>query len=187
MNVAIFGGRFDPIHNGHLTVAKEILKSGKADEVWMSIENQHQWRPIVASAECRIEMMHLAIQSECNIKIDTTPIELGGLTETITVMREIRSKSPENTYFFVCGSDQPFSKWTHWEELEKEVTFLIVPRKGSSLDIIPTNCIILDDLTYEPVDDSATRIRNLLQEGKPITGLVPSAVEKYILEKGLYK
>lgn len=187
MNVAIFGGRFDPIHNGHLKVAKEILKSGKADEVWMSIENEHQWRPIVASSEDRIAMVNLAITGETKFKIDTTPIELGGLTETISVMREIRRKNPENTYFFVCGSDQPFSKWTYWEELEKEVTFLIVPRKGSVLETVPKNCIVLDDVTYEPVDDSATRIRNFIKEGKSITGLVPESVEKYIAEHELYR
>src|SRR5579872_799361 len=108
MQIALFGGRFDPIHNGHLAVAKEILKVGAADEVWLSIENEHQWRPIVASWQDRKNMVKLAIEEKDRpyssresvgriekfsthfvrskdkqkLKIDLTPIELGGLTET---------------------------------------------------------------------------------------------------------
>lgn len=189
MNIAIFGGRFDPVHNGHMAIAQEILQQKKADEVWMSIENLHQWRPIIASSKDRKTMVHSAIEREPYIKVDSTPIQLGGVTETITVMREIRKKFPENSYFFVCGSDQlpNFPKWTHWEQLQKEVTFLVVPRKGSPFENVPANCIVLDDVDYEPLEDSATRIRSFLKEGKSITRLVPEEVEKYIVENELYK
>lgn len=184
--VAILGGRFDPIHNGHLAVATEVLKTKSADEVWLSLENQHQWRPIVASVEDRKAMVELAIQEESRFKIDLTPIELGGMTETISVVRALRKKYPQDEFVFVVGSDQPFSRWTHWEELEKEVHFLIVARKGSVMENIPSNATFITDPTYEPLDDSATRIRELRKMGKSITGLVPESVEKYIISHNLY-
>lgn len=188
MTIALFGGRFDPIHNGHIKIAQEVLKIKAADEVWFSLENQHQWRPIVASIQDRLAMLQLAIEGESRFKIDQTPIKLGGLTETISVIRELR-KTIKDSIIFIAGSDQlpTFPKWTHWEELKEEVRFLIVARKGSPVENVPENCTIVDDPTYEPLEDSATRIRNLIQEGKPITGLVPEKVEKYIIEHGLYK
>lgn len=194
MRIALFGGRFDPIHNGHMTVAREVLQVGAADEIWFSVENQHQWRPIVASAEERKLMLQMAISSESStalrqkMKIDMTPIKLGGLTETIAVVRELR-KHIKDEIVFVAGSDQltTFHKWTHWEELEKELTFLIIVRKGSPIINPPKNCRIIDDPNYEPLEDSATRIRELRKEGKSITGLVPEKVEEYIISHGLYK
>lgn len=242
MRIALFGGRFDPIHNGHLAVAQEVLKAGKVDEVWFSVENQHQWRPIVASSEDRVAMIQLAISSviaseaphqksvqgeakqsyltrhpelvsgspgsqvptspeattgrgkpgmtlKSQFKLDTTPLELGGSTTTLFVMRELRKKFPQHEFVFVVGSDQlgVFHKWTHWEELEKEVQFLVVARKGSPLENVPANATVITDSDYEPLEDSATRIRELLGLGKSITGLVPKEVEQYIIEKGLYR
>jgi nicotinate-nucleotide adenylyltransferase len=189
MKIGLFGGRFDPIHNGHLAVAKEVLKMGKADEVWLSIENQHQWRPIVGSAEDRKKMAELAITGLSNFKVDMTPVELGGTTETIQVVRQLRKKYPEHEFIFIVGSDQlpTFHKWSHWEDVKKEVQFLIVARKGSPLDNIPENAAVITDPTYEPLDDSATRIREFLHLGTSISGLVPKAVEEYIKEHKLYQ
>lgn len=189
MKIALFGGRFDPVHNGHLAVAQEVLKMKAADEVWFSLEYQHQWRPIVGSVADRKAMLELAIGGEPQFKIDETPIKLGGLTETIAVMRKIKQKYSEHEFIFVCGSDQlpTFPKWSHWDELQKEVHFLIIARKGSPLTNIPQNATVIDDPTYEPLEDSATRIRELRKAGKSISGLVPKSVEEYIIKHGLYK
>lgn len=207
MRIALFGGRFDPIHNGHLAVAQEVIKTHAADEVWLSIENQHQWRPIVASAEDRKNMAELAIKEkkilkhstqyllprsgavqDDKLKVDMTPVELGGLTETIKVVRRLREKYPEHVFVFVVGSDQlpTFHRWSHWEELLKEVRFLIIARKGYPLENVPANAKVISDPTYEPLEDSATRIREFLKMGKSIHGLVPLSVEEYITKHKLY-
>lgn len=209
MKIALFGGRFDPIHNGHLAVANEIREIGAADEVWFSLENQHQWRPIVASWEDRKRMVEVAIASGNEIawsssasrnqremedsvkkqfKIDETPIKLGGLTETLSVIRELRKKV-QDEIFFVVGSDQipTFPQWTHWEELQKEVTFLMVARKGFPIRKVPQNCIVIEDPNYIPLEDSATEVRERIKRGESITGFVPKKVEEYIIEHGLYK
>lgn len=221
MKIALFGGRFDPVHNGHIAVAREVLKMKAADEVWFSVENQHQWRPIVASAEDRETMLRLAIQftrhpersegsqsknkpalpagrdssalpqndSNNTLKVDTTPLELGGQTTTLFVVRELRKKFPQHDFVFVVGSDNMnvFHKWTHWEELEKEVHFLVIARKGSPVENVPENATVITDPTYEPLEDSATRVRELLGQGKSIHGLVPDSVENYIIEHKLYR
>lgn len=188
MRIAIFGGRFDPVHNGHMAVAKEVLKVGAADKVWFSLENQHQWRPIVASSKDRKTMLKFAIEGKLHFDIDTTPIKLGGQTETISVMRELRKKYPQYEFVFIVGSDQlgVFDKWTHWKELLQEVQFLIVARKGYPLENVPSNATIITDPTYEPLEDSATRIREFIKAGESIRGLVSKKVEEYIRKYKLY-
>jgi len=189
MQIALFGGRFDPVHNGHIAIAKEVLKMKAADEVWFSLENQHQWRPIIASSSDRLAMLTRAIEHENHMKIDDTPIRLGGLTQTLFVMRELKKRMKKDRVIFLCGSDQliRMPEWTHWKELEKEVQFLVVGRKGSPIEKVPSNCVILQDPTYEPLEDSATRIREKIKKEKSIRGLVPKKVEAYIHEKGLYR
>src|SRR5579872_1526832 len=123
------------------------------------------------------------------LRIDLTPTELGGLTETISVMRALHKKFPQHEFVFVVGSDQlpTFPKWSHWEELQKEVHFLMVARKNSPLENIPENVTVINDPNYVPLEDSATKIRELRKIGKSIHGLVPNVVEEYIEKKQLYK
>lgn len=189
MKIGIFGGRFDPIHNGHLAVAYEILKHKNIDEIWFLLDNAHQWRPIEASIKDRINMLKLAIKDEKKFKVSDVAIKLGGMTETIIVMRFLKKMYPENEFFFICGSDQlpTFPKWTHWEDLLNEVKFWVVARKDYPLNQKYTNCEIIEDSSYIPLNDSATKIRERIKNGGPIKNLVSESVEKYILEKGLYR
>lgn len=189
MTVGIFGGRFDPIHNGHLAVAEEILKQKNPGEIWFLPDNQHQWRPIEASAIDRINMLNLAIGKNKRYKISDVGIKLGGMTETITVMRNLRKTQPENEYFFICGSDQlpTFPKWTHWKDLLEEVKFWVIIRKGYPIVNIPKNCEIIEDPNYTPLENSATEIRKRIKNKLLITNLTLKNVEKYIEKRNLYQ
>lgn len=189
MKIAIFGGRFDPPHIGHLRIASEILKLKKADEVWFVPDNFHQWNPIVASIKNRLEMLELLTKNKNDMKVDDIAFKLGSITETIKVIRELR-KMYQHDYFFICGSDQliNFSKWTHWNELQKELKFLIVPRLGFSIhDNLPLNYEILNNMNYQPLDNSSTEIRERIKKGLPINGLVTEEVKEYIVKQELYK
>lgn len=191
MKIAIFGGRFDPPHIGHLKIASEILKLKKADEVWFVPDNFHQWNPIVASIKNRLEMLELLIKNKDNMKVNDIASKLGGTTETIKVIRELR-KMYQHDYFFICGSDQliNFSKWTHWEELQKELKFLIILRTGfpiRQLADLPENYEILDDMNYQPLNNSSTEIRNRIKKGLSIMDLVTEEVKEYVVKQELYK
>ncbi len=187
MKIALFGGRFDPVHNGHIAVAKEILKLQIADQVWLLPDAAHQWNPIVASSADRVEMLKLAIKNEKNLKVNLTAIDLGGSTETIKVLHALKNKY-DHEFVFVGGSDQlpSLHKWTHWEQLEKELPFIIVNRKNYPIQHNFTNVQVINDIDYEPLEDSSTRIRSLLSHHQSIKGLVNPEVEEYIAQKKLY-
>lgn len=189
MTIALFGGRFDPIHNGHLAVARAVLKQDSIDEVWFVPDNVHQWNPIIAYAEDRLKMLELVLFSK-RTKLSDIAIRLGGKTRTIDVIDALQMKFTQRLNFiFICGSDQipDFPKWTGWERLEKEMQFLIIPRKGYPITDFPQNCRVLSDTRYDPLDDSSRKIRERIKTGLSIRALVPKQVEEYIMEKKLYK
>lgn len=207
MQIALFGGRFDPVHTGHMAIANEVLKAvPSVDEVWMVPDNHHHWNPTVASTTERMEMLKL-VQNE---KIMPTNIgylvseKREGMTVTIDVIRALQGDrqfadilpdlfpkpDPKNTYIFIAGSDQlpRLHEWHEYKELLMRMPFLIFPRKGyQTSGDLPAGCLWLSDTQFEPMDDSATRVRGLLKEGKSISGLVPTVIENYIVEKGLYQ
>ncbi|HET9946796.1 MAG TPA: nicotinate (nicotinamide) nucleotide adenylyltransferase [Patescibacteria group bacterium] len=191
MQIALFGGRFDPIHNGHLAIAQEVLRSAPSvDEVWLVPDNHHHWNPTVASPKQRLEMLTL-VQTD-KIKANDIGIQVShlrdGMTATIDVIRELQKKT-KNTYIFIAGSDQlpRLSEWTDYKELTMRLPFLIVPRKGHTLKgNLPDNCFWLTDKEYEPLEDSATRVRERLANGQSISDLVPKSVEDYIKKHHLY-
>lgn len=199
MQIALFGGRFDPVHNGHLAIAQEVLKAvPSVDEVWFVPDNHHHWNPTVAAVEDRLAMLHLvandpSTNAQGRMKVSDIGIQVSkkreGMTVIIDVIRELQ-KQTKNTYLFVAGSDQlpRLHEWHDYKELLMRMPFLMFPRVGYQLSgDLPEGCMWLSDTRFEPMDDSATRVRKLLQEGKSITHLVPKKVEHYIIEHKLYQ
>lgn len=197
MQIALFGGRFDPVHNGHVAIAHEVLKAvPSVDEVWMVPDNHHHWNPTVATAEQRMEMLKLIetdplTNAQGRIKASDIGIQVSqkrdGMTVTIDVIRELQKKT-KNTYIFIAGSDQlpRLHEWHDYEELHMRLPFLIFPRKGyQTSGELPVG-MWLSDTEFEPIDDSATEVRRRLKAGESISDLVPGKVEEYIKEHKLY-
>lgn len=211
--IALFGGRFDPVHNGHVAIAQEVLHAiPSIDEVWMTPDNKHHWNPTAASFEDRLAMLKLveedsALNMGGKIKVSDIGYKVSqkreGMTVTIDVIRALQEekywkelvsndeKRPlKNTYLFIAGSDQlpRLSQWHDYAELHMRLPFLIFPRVGYQTEgELPFGCMWLTDRQFEPMDDSATAVRNHLEKGESISHLVPKKVEVYIKEHGLYK
>lgn len=191
MQIALFGGSFDPVHNGHIAIAHEVLNViPSVDEVWLMPDNQHHWKFAGASIKDRLAMLHLV--EEPKIKVSEIGIEVAknrdGMTVTIDVIRELQ-KQTKDTYIFIAGSDQlpRLHEWHDYDELLMRLPFIIFPRKGYTLSgELPAGCMWLSDVAFEPMEDSATRVRELRKAGKSISGFVPEKVEKYIIEHNLY-
>jgi len=185
MNIGLFGGRFDPPHNGHVQIAREILKRQLADEVWFIPANTHPWRSMVASASDRLAMTKLL--EEERIKISDIEIKRGGETYTIDTIKELLMRKTNIKYFWILGSDQlqDFDRWKEYKKLQQLIRFLVFPRKGYMHKELPENFILINN--YVATDISSSKIRNRIKKGLPISNFAPKEVEAYIREKGLYK
>ncbi|MDM8000942.1 MAG: nicotinate-nucleotide adenylyltransferase [Dehalococcoidia bacterium] len=198
MRVGVFGGTFDPIHRGHLTVARAIQKSLKLDKIvfvpagqpWMK-----EGTPISPVAD-RVEMVRLALKRRRRFELSTIEAERPGpsyAVDTIdTFHRELGSGS---ALFFLLGSDAlaEIGKWREPGRLLRLCTLVAFPRPGCPLPSLESLQAavpgIADRIIFAQVpqvDLRATDIRRWVAEGRSIAGMVPRAVERYILEHGLY-
>lgn len=188
MNIALFGGRFDPPHNGHLHIAREVLKDlPDIDAVWLVPANTHPWRPIIASGEDRLAMARLL--EEDKIKVSDIDLRRNRETFTIDTIRDLE-RTTDNSYVFICGADQikNFHLWKDYEELEEKLHFIVFPRVGFAIPkILPKNFTLMTATDFIATDDSATEIRNRIKQGLPIDHLVPEKIARYITKKGLYR
>lgn len=203
--VAILGGAFDPITLGHIQVAKLILNHSKVfDEVFIMPCYQHIYNKKMASPEHRLEMCKLAAKIDGRIKVFDYEItnKLRGETYNLA-KRLLEDKKYEGQYSFsfIIGLDNAntFDQWVNYQELERLVRFVVVPRtgekqkKGVNWYLKPPHIFIEPD---EPlIEMSSTDVRRCLEssihrnETNPMyahnNGLDKSVLE-YIKLNGLY-
>jgi nicotinate-nucleotide adenylyltransferase len=187
MTIALFGGRFDPPHYGHLLVAEQVLeKMPQIDQVWLLPANTHPWKKMVAAASHRLNMTKFLEMGR--IKVSDLDIKRGGQTYTIETIR-ILKKETANRYFWLCGSDtiKEFHRWKDFQELVKLIPFLVFPRSGHQIKDLPQGFSLIRNKNLITTSLSSTMVRERIKNGLSITGLVPEEVEEYIRKHNLYK
>ncbi|MEE8421135.1 MAG: nicotinate-nucleotide adenylyltransferase [Dehalococcoidales bacterium] len=198
MNRGVFGGTFDPIHNGHLMVADEVRERLNLEEVifvpagqpWLKMD----W--VISAAEDRLRMMHIALDGKPEYKISDMEIARGGPSYTIDTIREMRRETGgEDELFFILGEDNmcQLPQWREAAELIKLCYLVAVPRPGSaraklkdleeSLPGITERVMVLK---RPEIDISSSNIRERVGQGLSVRHLVPEAVNRYLKQKGLY-
>lgn len=183
MRVALLGGSFNPPHNGHISIARQVLDFGYVDEAWF-LPNYGQIPPKdVVSVSDRLAMTKLLDVPKTRVSTIEIDNKLDG--ETIHLLPFLRK---DHTYSFVIGSDQlaGFTKWLDWQKLIKSMQFLVFPREGFPNEPLYQGMKVIDDKQLVTTDISSTRIRDCVKNGLPIDPFVPSAVAQYIYDHKLY-
>jgi nicotinate-nucleotide adenylyltransferase len=188
---AIYGGTFDPIHNGHLHLVKELIHGGEFEKVIIVPAGLPSQKEAVASAKDRLEMTKLGVSevlgSNYLYEVNDSEIERSGPSFAIDTATEISNRYPEYEIYWIIGSDivANIAKWHRFGELAKIVKFLIIERPGFKLSEYPAD-LKFDIREIEAKDISASEIRNLINNGKDISTLVPQSVLHYIRQNRLY-
>jgi nicotinate-nucleotide adenylyltransferase len=200
--LVVFGGSFDPVHNGHLNLARTILDRHLGDEILFVPAGRppHKAGQELTPGEDRLEMLRLAVEDKP--RFSTSDIELtreDGFTYTIDTLTVLAQVFPDHELAFLLGTDSlcDLHKWHRAPELVAHHRLLIYPRPGVRLPAYveltgrfgTRNAKKLLDSVLEgfpEFDLSATRIRDLLAARRRIEGLCPEAVERYIYGRGLY-
>ncbi len=198
VRLGVMGGTFDPVHNGHLAIAVETRRRLELDYV-LFVPAGQPWLKSelpVSTAEYRYEMVCLAIQPYPGLRVSRIEIDRPGPSYTVDTLTQVRSELGESRLFFIIGWDclPQLPQWYKITKLIELCEIAAVPRPGYSFpDLenlgkeipgIERRIVLLDS---PKIDISATEIRSLVSRGWPITGLVPEAVQDYIVEKKLYR
>jgi nicotinate-nucleotide adenylyltransferase len=183
---AIFGGSFDPIHNGHLHLIDSLAKSHKFDRFVVVPAGDPYQKKCLASSEDRLTMVKLALTG-IPVEVSDCEIRRPGPSYAIDTRLEIGNSFPAERYLWIIGSDAfaGIRSWNRFEELIKAVEFLVVVRPGSD-DIEAIPGVRFERVDIDAIKVSSTDIRTRLENREDVAHLLPISVATYIKEKGLY-
>jgi len=187
--IALFGGSFDPVHNGHLLVAQAALEELELSRLFFIPAAQSPFKPErqPTPANLRLRLLRLALAGQNRCAIDLQEIQRGGTSYTIDTARSYARRYPEASLFYVIGADHvsQLASWRDATELAKLLQFIVVPRPGEAITEAPKPFRI-HALRGFPLSVSSSQIRERIAAGLPIDNLVPPLVAETIQRDRLY-
>jgi nicotinate-nucleotide adenylyltransferase len=189
MKIGLFGGSFDPVHFGHLLVARTAREEAGLDRIFFIPAAQSPFKPDAhpAPAAERLRWLRLALAGDTAAEVDDQEIRRGGPSYTIDTVRNYGRKHPGAELFYLIGADQTGSLrlWREAAELAALVQFLVIPRPGEVLAELaaPFRGRVLRGV---PQGVSSSEIRARLKAGLTVAHLTPPAVAEELANKRLY-
>lgn len=189
MRLGLFGGRFDPVHVGHLMVAQSALEALGLGELWFIPAKMPPHKGAAADPEKRFEMLLLATNTHPQFRVSRVEIERTGASYTFDTVSEIRAQRPEDELFFITGVDayREIASWHRARELVSSISVVALSRPDSTLEEVKPyfkeRVRLLDTPQWEV---SSTEIRRRLAQGESVRYLIPESVESYLAKNPLY-
>ncbi len=188
MRIGILGGTFDPVHNGHLYLAREASRKLRLNKVIFIPTNlpPHKKTAKITLARHRYNMLKLAIGNSKKFKVSDIEIKRKGRSYSVETMKLLRKKYGKSVeLFFITGSDslKELRKWKSLKEFLKLCKFVVVKRPNFPIKGDLRNFIVL---CINAKDISATDIRNRIKKSYPVSKITPKKVLSYIAKYRLY-
>ena len=187
--IGLFGGSFDPVHLGHVMVALAALEELRLNRLYIIPTAQSPFKPDQqpAQADARVQLLHLAFDGQTNCEFDTQELDREGASFTIDTVRGYADHFNGAELFYIIGADHVLTlpQWREAEALAPLVTFVVVPRPGDPVADFPEPFRGLV-LRGQPMEISASDIRQRLHEGKKIDHLTPPRVAEALKTMHLY-
>ena len=209
--VGLFGGAYDPIHNGHLMIADSLINKLKLDQFFFIPTGISVTDKNLTSVDHRLNMIRLALtNSKLNVSTYETDNSLNAKKSyTIDTLKYFFKKN-KAINFFIMGSDNFFkiNTWKNWEKLLNYAHIILVDRKISSLSFINDSEIreFLEQHEEETfsnlklkrngyiykhqidyIDIASSEIRDRIHQGKEVRNIMPEKIKRYIAANNLYK
>lgn len=188
--VALFGGSFNPIHLGHLALAREVVSRGLADETWLMVSPHNPLKPSadLLDETLRFEMACIATADQPAVRASDFEFSLPRPSFTWRTLEALRLSHPDTQFVLLVGADNwaCFSRWANYEEILQSTPIIIYPREGYEVEEnkLPAGVTLLNPERLYPF--SSTDIRRAFREGADVSRMLPPAVEAFIRRRGLY-
>jgi nicotinate-nucleotide adenylyltransferase len=186
MNLALYGGTFDPLHHGHLILAREALEQLGLDRVIFipAAISPHKLAGTPAPPALRREMVAAAIADEPRFELDDSELHRAGPSFTIDTVEQMRARYPGARLFYFIGADnlKELHTWRRIDDLRRLVQFVVFGRGDSAEQKAHDFSVIA-----RRIDISATDIRARVARGASIRYLVPERVRAIIENHHLYQ
>lgn len=175
IKTGIFGGSFNPIHNGHISLARQLMERAGLDEVWLMVSPQNPLKQAsdLLSDEARLQMARLAVEHEPGIIASDYEMHLPRPSYTWNTLQALSADYPDREFVLMIGGDnwELFDRWYRADDIKKNYPIVVYTRTPGDEGFI---------------DISSTDIRQRIREGRSIRRLVPRAVAEVIKKNGYY-
>lgn len=196
MRIGIYGGSFNPVHNGHIHLARSAKRDFGLDRVYLvpSRISPHRSSAEYASGSDRMEMLRLACENEDGFEVCGYELENDRVSYTVYTVKYFRSRFPEDELFLLVGSDMLlcFDSWYRFEEILSEAAVCVVSRNNGDMEELQKKAeklgkfggILISSSMPEVV--SSTEIRKKIAKNENFTCYLDENVVQYIRSRGLY-
>ena len=187
--VGIFGGSFNPVHKGHVKLAKYLSQSQYLDEVWLTLSPQNPFKMSndLLDDNHRLAMLHLATEGIDGVGVCDVELSMPRPSYTINTLVNLSQQYSEYEFRLVIGGDNwnVFDRWKDYQRIIDEFGVVVYPRPGYELKPIRDKNVVI--VKAPLVDVSSTEIRNEIANGKNVCDMIHERVWNYIKKNNLYK
>jgi nicotinate-nucleotide adenylyltransferase len=175
IRTGIFGGSFNPIHNGHIALARQLRDMADLNEVWLMVSPQNplKQQEDLLDDPLRLEMARQALEGEKGILASDYEFHLPRPSYTWNTLQHLSHDYPDRKFLLLIGGDNwaRFDHWRRWKDILRQYEVVVYPRDNHpgtiQADLLPI---------------SSTDIRQRVQSGRNIQGLVPDSIVKQVTE-----
>ena len=192
MRIGLFGGSFNPIHNGHVALGRKMLSAAALDEVWYMVSPQNPLKAAssdLAPEDVRLQLVQAALDGEPGLKASDYEFHLPRPSYTWSTLQHLQKDYPDAEFVLIIGGYnwECFDRWAHYEDILRNYEVVVYPRQGSEVKKVygVGEKVKVLDVPLFPV--SSTEIRQMIHKGENIAGLVPDAVLRRVEKYSLYR
>ncbi len=185
--IGLFGGSFNPIHQGHMSMARLACDFFQLDQMFIIPAGEHPFakKSLTVSAKQRAEMVELAIENEPLFSLYRGEIDREGTSFAYDTIFEIAQANPESEIYYLIGADNlsTFDKWHRYEEILEIATLMVASRPGYSEETTLSNVKFFPSPQWGL---SSSVIRSYLSEGLSCRYLLHDSIIEYFSKNKLY-
>ncbi|MGE5436090.1 MAG: nicotinate-nucleotide adenylyltransferase [Syntrophothermus sp.] len=187
--IGVYGGTFDPIHNGHLITAQAVREIRNLDKIIfiLAFVSPHKLNVISSSNEHRLNMINLAIEGVDYLECSDMEIKRKDISYTIDTLTELKKSYKEIELIIGYDNLFKFDTWKNPQEIVKLVKLVVLKRKSNITGITNQYFDKAEFVDTPIIEISGTSIRERVKNNMPIDFLVPDKVKQYIYKNNLYK
>lgn len=189
--IGLFSGSFNPIHKGHINLARYVLEHTALDEVWLVVSpcNPFKADQALLSEHTRLRMVELALEQEMGMKASDVEFDLPKPSYTIQTLRHLSNLYPDTEFTLIIGGDNwvAFDRWREYEEIWNNYHLIVYPREGQELPTRSNESMKGVRVVNAPLFPiSSTEIRTLIAKGESTTDWLDEKVAQLVRQEKLY-